>query len=267
MMANFIEDGKEEVSEEEVQDFSDSTETTNSVDIQEEVVQEEPVEDIPEKYRGKDLKEIIRMHSEAEKLIGRQGSEVGELRRIVDDFIKAQTLTKQQPQEDINEDDFFADPKAAVAKAIENHPKIRQAEVAAAEMERSKVLQNLQAKHPDFPNVVQDPGFQEWVRASKVRTELLIRADKQFDFDAADELLSTWKDRQVVAKQTVSAEKQARSNTIKTASTAVSGGSDEAPSKKIYRRSDIIKLMQNDPDRYDMMQDEIMSAYREGRVK
>ena len=261
-MAAFIEEGAEEAQTSEV--VVDPAELTSEVEAQ---GQEQMEEELPEKYRGKSAKDIAKMHMEAEKLIGRQGSEVGELRRIVDDFIKAQALTKQQPQEDINEDDFFADPKAAVAKAIENHPKIRQAEVAAAEMERSKVLQNLQAKHPDFPSVVQDPGFQEWVRASKVRTELLIRADKQFDFDAADELLSTWKDRQVVAKQTVSAEKQARSNTIKTASTAVSGGSDEAPSKKIYRRSDIIKLMQNDPDRYDMMQDEIMSAYREGRVK
>lgn len=34
----------------------------------------------------------------------------------------------------------------------------------------------------------------------------------------------------------------------------MSSGSDEAPSKKIYRRADIIKLMQTDPDKYDMMQ-------------
>ncbi|MFZ9069550.1 MAG: hypothetical protein ACO23R_19440, partial [bacterium] len=48
---------------------------------QEEVVQEapavetEPEEHLPEKYKGKDFKEIVRMHQEAEKLIGRQGSE------------------------------------------------------------------------------------------------------------------------------------------------------------------------------------------------
>jgi hypothetical protein len=47
----------------------------------------------------------------------------------------------------------------------------------------------------------------------------------------------------------------------------VSSGSDEAPSKKIYRRADIIKLMQTDPDKYDSMQPEIMAAYSEGRVR
>ncbi len=31
-------------------------------------------------------------------------------------------------------------------------------------------------------------------------------------------------------------------------------------------RSDIIKLMQSDPDKYDAMSQEIMAAYREGRV-
>jgi hypothetical protein len=263
MMAEFIEEGSNEVAAEEVQELDQPMQEVQ----QEEVVQQQEVDEIPEKYKGKDLKEIIRMHSEAEKLIGRQGSEVGELRKIVDDFIKAQTANNQQLQEDVNEDDFFADPKAAVAKAIENHPKVKQAEVAAVEMAKAKILQNLQAKHPDFLNVVQDNGFQDWIKASKVRSELFFRADKQFDFDAADELLSTWKDRQGVAKQTVSAEKQARSQAIKSASTAVSGGSDEAPSKKIYRRADIIRLMQTDPDKYDMMQPEIMAAYAEGRVR
>jgi predicted RNA-binding protein YlqC (UPF0109 family) len=236
-------------------------------EVQQEAQQEQvAVEEIPEKYQGKDFKEIVRMHQEAERLIGRQGSEVGELRKIVDNFIRSQA-TQQQPKEEINEDDFFADPKTAVAKAIENHPKIKQAELAALEMAKAKALQTLQTKHPDFGNVVVDPGFQNWVNASKVRAELFSRADKQYDVDAADELISTWKERQGSAKQTVSAEKQARSQAIKSATTAVTGGSDEAPSKKIYRRADIIKLMQSDPDRYDALQPEIMAAYREGRVK
>lgn len=259
-MAEFI----EEVNDQEEQNPLEAQQIEEG---QQEAQQEQvAVEEIPEKYQGKDFKEIVRMHQEAEKLIGRQGSEVGELRKIVDNFIRSQA-TQQQPKEDINEDDFFADPKTAVAKAIENHPKIKQAELAALEMAKAKALQTLQTKHPDFGNVVVDPGFQNWVGASKVRAELFSRADKQYDVDAADELISTWKERQGSAKQTVSAEKQARSQAIKSATTAVTGGSDEAPSKKIYRRADIIKLMQTDPDRYDALQPEIMAAYREGRVK
>jgi len=65
---------------------------TSSIDepIEDEEVQQEAQveEDVPEKYRGKTPKEIIAMHQEAEKLIGKQGGEVGELRKVVDDFIK-----------------------------------------------------------------------------------------------------------------------------------------------------------------------------------
>ena len=56
------------------------------VDNEEEVSQitEEPVEqetpqedDIPDKYKGKSTAEIVRMHQEAEKLLGKQSGEVG----------------------------------------------------------------------------------------------------------------------------------------------------------------------------------------------
>jgi len=135
------------------------------------------------------------------------------------------------------------------------------------EMQRAKALNALQTAHPDINNVVRDPAFQSWVASSKVRSELFIRADQHYDYDSANELLSLYKDRKGAVEQTVAAEKQARSQAVKAATTTVSSGSDEAPTKKIFRRADIIKLMQTNPDKYDMMQEEIMSAYREGRVR
>jgi DNA polymerase II large subunit len=57
---------------------------------QEPEYQQPPEEDIPEKYKGKSTAEIVRMHQEAEKLLGRQSSEVGELRGVVDQYIKTQ---------------------------------------------------------------------------------------------------------------------------------------------------------------------------------
>jgi predicted RNA-binding protein YlqC (UPF0109 family) len=261
MAAQFIEEG-----------VDDSTVQTDSLieDVQEEtqqeVVQQQEDDDIPEKYKGKDVKEIIRMHAEAEKLIGRQGSEVGELRKVVDEFIKAQTSTKQQTQVEDQEIDFFADPNQAVARAIENHPKIKQAEQVALQMRQAETVNLLKQNHPDYMQTVEDPAFQNWVASSKIRTRLFAEAHA-YDYDSADELLSTWKERQQVAKATVDAEKTDRQRQLKAASTVMAQGNDEAPSKKIYRRADIIRLMQTDPDRYDSMQDEIMSAYREGRVK
>jgi hypothetical protein len=265
MMAVIIEEGSEE-SQVPVVETEDTNEVAQEATVVEDV--QDDSEALPDKYKGKSAKEIAQMHMEAERLIGRQGSEVGELRRIVDDYIRAQAAAKQQLQTETSEEvDFFADPRKAVENAIENHPKIRQAEQLTLEMQRSKALNALQASHPDFQQVVADPSFQNWVAASKVRSELFVRANQHFDFDSANELLSLYKDRKGAVEQTVAAEKQARSQAVRAATTTVSSGSDEAPTKKIFRRADIIKLMQTNPDKYDMMQEEIMSAYREGRVR
>jgi hypothetical protein len=96
---------------------------------------------------------------------------------------------------------------------------------------------------------------------------LFVQADQQYDSDAADELFSLWKERKTVAQQTVNVEKQARKQSLKAANTGNARGSAEGSRKKVYRRADIIKLMKNDPDRYQALSEEIMAAYAEGRVK
>jgi hypothetical protein len=223
-------------------------------------------EDLPEKYKGKDLKEIIRMHQEAEKLIGRQGSEVGELRKVVDDFIRSQQ--KPEKVEEEPEVDFFEDPKKAVAKAIESNPAIQEARKSALELKKIQTLNRLEKDFPGFTSTVQDPDFAEWIKASPVRLRLYAAADADFDYDSAAELLNTW--TAIKGKESAKADnKQAveaiKKQTLKAAT--VDSGNTGVESKKIYRRADIIKLMQTDPDRYDAMQDEIMAAYRENRVR
>lgn len=225
---------------------------------------------IPDKYKGKDLKDIVQMHQEAEKLLGRQSSEVGELRKIVDDFVKAQLAKEEAHASTTNWDedvDFFDDPQKAVERAIANHPKIKEAETVSRQLKQSEVLAKLKAEHPDYQTIVQDQGFIDWVTKSKVRTELLKRADQQFDFDSADELLTSWKERQNIVTEAKQNEEKSRKQQMKAASTGNTKGSAEAPSRKVYRRADIIKLMQTDPDRYMQLAEEIRTAYAEGRVR
>ena len=81
------------------------------------------------------------------------------------------------------------------------------------------------------------------------------------------ELLSYWKERQKVVGQAVATAKEERKETRKKASTGSAKGSGESPSRKIYRRDDLVNLMKNDPDRYMAMSDEIMQAYAEKRVR
>jgi hypothetical protein len=115
--------------------------------------------------------------------------------------------------------------------------------------------------------ILGDPKFAEWIQASKIRTQLFVQADQQYDPEAADELFTLWKERQGVVNQTVNAEKAARKQQVQAASTGSARGNPDSNPRKIYRRADIIKLMKTDPDRYQAMSDEIMQAYAEGRVK
>ena len=235
------------------------------LEAEEQVTPSEP--EIPDKYQNKSAKELVQMHQEAEKLLGRQSSEVGELRKVVDNYIQAQLTTEPQQQEQVEEVDFFTDPEKAVAQAIQNHPKIKEAESVSQQYRMQTALSALKTNHPDMESILKDTKFAEWIQASKVRTKLFVAADKQYDYEAADELFNLWKERQQMIGQAANAEKQSRKQAVRTASTGNASGSSESSPKKIYRRADIIKLMKEDPHRYAALQDEIMRAYAEKRVK
>ena len=261
-MATLIDERQEddlEINEEEV---------VSQVTEEPQVEETSQEDDIPDKYKGKSTAEIVRMHQEAEKLLGRQSSEVGELRSVVDSYIQTQldtnTPATQEPEEDI---DFFSDPDKAVERAIKNHPSIKAAEAQTQQYKQQTAQSHLQQRHPDMQEILQDGKFVEWIKGSKIRTQLFAQADTQYDYEAADELFTTWKERQQVVGQTVANEKASRKTAVKNASAGNAKGSGEAASRKVYRRSDIIKLMQTDPDRYLSLSDEIMQAYQEGRVR
>jgi hypothetical protein len=234
--------------------------------VNQEIEQRQQVEDVPEKYRGKSVQDVIRMHEEAEKLISRQGQEVGDLRKLADDFLRSQlTQAKVSEPEKPKEIDFFENPQAAIQSAIEQNPKVRAAEQYAQQMQMEQARMRLNQRHPDAAGVVQDPDFQQWVRASAVRQRLFQQADA-FDADAADELLSTYKEIKTLKTQRVKEiDTSSREKAMKSASVDA-GGTGES-GQKMYRRADLIRLKMRDPSKYESMQDEIMAAYSEGRVK
>lgn len=228
---------------------------------------EETKSELPEKYRNKSLEEVVRMHQEAEKLIGKQAQEVGEIRKLSDELIKQNLGSKQQRvQEEEPEVDFFQDPQKAVQATIDKHPDVLAARQASMDFKRMQVQQKLSQEHPDFSQVVGDSEFQNWVKGSSVRLALYAKADSEFDYDSANELLSTFKQlRGVKAKQAEQTSDATRAKNMKAAQVDV-GGSGES-SKRVYRRADLIRLKMTDPVRYEALSDEIMQAYSEGRVR
>jgi len=256
-----------------VEEVNNDNEEAAEVQAVESRETEEPTndDDLPEKYRGKSATEIAQMHRELESRLGQQSQEVGELRKAFDDMVKTSIAAQQQPsapEPEEDDTDFFSDPKAAMQRQIDNHPALKQAQVVAAEMAKSQSLAALQTAHPDMKEIVTDQGFKDWVAKSKIRRELYSKADSGYDFDSANELISLYKERQGVVKQTAAMEKQAQKNEVKKASTGSARSNPEGTkARKTYRRRDIIELMNRDPKRYEALQPEIMKAYAEGRVK
>lgn len=260
----------DERQEEEVE-ATDQLDTQDTVETPQEEEQPQAPE-LPEKYQGKSVEDLVQMHQELEKFSGKQSTEVGELRQIVDNHIQTQLSTQQAPQQQQQQDDeddvdFFVDPKSAVQRAIDNHPKIKEAQQYTELAKKQSTLAQLQQQHPEMEAILQDTKFAEWIKGSKVRTQLFVQADQQYDYDAANELFSLWKERNQVVEQTAQAEKAARKSAVKSASTGNARGTSEGSRKKVYRRADIIKLMRTDPDRYQSLSDELLKAYSEGRVR
>jgi hypothetical protein len=230
---------------------------------------EQDTQKVPSKYKGKTLEEVVQMHQEAEKLIGRQAQEVGEVRKLADRLIennlsKQTQLPQAKPQQE--EVDFFEDPQKAIQRAVESHPDVQAAKATSMQFRAMQTQQQLAAKHPDFADVVRDGEFQEWVKASPIRLNMFALADSSYDFNSADELLSTFKQiRSVKAQQSQEAGQKVLNKNLRAASVDV-GGTGES-SQKVYRREDIRKLMMSDPDRYEALQPEIMAAYASGRVR
>ncbi len=263
----------------ELESFDNTTDDTQVSQITQEDQTQQVAEQpdtietaLPDKYKNKSVEDIVKMHQEAEKLIGRQAQEVSEVRKLADELLKRQLTPSTAPEIEQNapEVDFFENPQVAVKKAIENDPAVQEAKQMALELKRMKTAQQLASKHPDFGQIAQDAGFQDWVKGSKVRLGLYAKADAEFDFEAADELLSTYKElKQIKTSQESAAVqetgKQQKAQAMKAAAVDI-GGSGES-SKKVYRRADLIRLKMTDPNRYEALQPEIMAAYAEGRVK
>ena len=207
-------------------------ETDQFADIETEAPQpeEQPQEvELPNKFKGKSMEDIVSSYENLEKELGRKGQEIGELRKLTDGILQQQLTTSHSGTEVQEEEtDFFDDPDRAVNKAIESHPKFREFEEHQKVQAASATTQQLQNEHPDYLEVVGDPKFQEWVQANKVTK---------------------------------------RNQALKAGKGVSRTSSESTAGKKIYRRADLIRLRTQQPERYEALQDEILRAYADGRVK
>lgn len=236
-------------------------------------------DEIPEKFRGKQLKEILKSYEDMEKLVGRQGSELGELRRTHDEVIRSVLTQRGQgqhakPQNEAGTDDeteFFLNPKRAIEKAVEQHPLVQGLRQQQAKTVQERALGELTARHSDWKDIVQSPEFVAFVQTDPVYQMLMAQADRNFDVAAADHVLKQYKATRVAP--TPSATPAPGVEDMRRAAVAASkvpaGASAPAASKgkKVYSRSEVIRKMHSDPEWYAANADDILLAYSEGRMR
>jgi hypothetical protein len=227
----------------------------------------EPVAyELPEQYKGKSVQDMVQLIEESQRFNGKQSNEIGELRQMVDKVLQVQAKDAE-PVVELDTTDYFTDPQGAIDKAVAAHPSVKGAEDARQLMIQQAAKAALNAKHPDTDTVLSDPAFAAWVNKSVTRKRLLENAHTQYDADAADELISSFKEIKALKAATVSGEEAARKTTAKAAGTGNARGSNaNTGGKKKYRREDIIDLAVTNPSRYKAMAPEILLAYEEGRV-
>ena len=252
----------------ETNEEEDTLETLAIQDEEETVEEPEQEQELPQKFQGKSANEIAEAYENLEKELGRKGQEIGELRKLTDSFLQTQITHNKETTTDTEDLDFYDNPEEAVRTIIERHPKFREFTQQTQQQQASMTAQQLEKTHPDFKDVVTSPDFQEWIEGSKIRQRLFKEADA-YDYDSADELLTIWKERKMISKtKEVEAEKETtRKAALKTSKGVSRTSSESTAGKKIYRRADLIRLKQTDPNRYDTLSDEIFSAYQDGRVK
>ena len=240
-------------------------------EVQTEVTSQSESE-IPAKYAGKSMAEVIKMQQEAESLMSRQADELGQQRKLMQSLVDAQNkATETTPPEEpvAQEDNFFDDPVNAVNKAIENHPDVIKAREERMGNVQQHNLDSLDKAYPDWQETVKDSGFQKFIGDSNTRTEMFRKADTEYRSDLAIELFDWYSQTKMsgATQEAVAKEKSNIEKAMKQTSSETRSSGDSVGGKKVYRRADLINLQITDPNRYAALADEIQSAYAEGRVK
>ena len=182
--------------------------------------------------------------------LGEQGNEIGSLRSALESKIDEQDKA-------LLSESFDSDQIAAMERAMES--KLAPVQQQLAQAETQAAVGKLASKHPDYEQVVQDPGFQSWVQSSRLNTAAFDSAING-DIDTGIELLDTYKANHQTAPS---------GDVLNAALSTNRGSSGDAGIREggTISRQELQNLKINDPAGYRAKLPEIHKAYAEGRVR
>jgi len=242
-----------------------------------------PEHEVPEKYKGKSVDDVIDMHRNAESALGRSANELGQYKQLTDRLLELKRPSdlqkggadpadiEDEPLPDISSTDLIDNPTESISRVVEARltKDARKRQAKEDEDALTAAQADFATRHPDAGEIAQKEDFRKWVNESPTRLRAAREAYNK-DFQAGTDLLDEWK-----ASHTESADAEDISEVAlkeaKKASTVTTGASQtgDIPVGKTYRRLDLIRLKLEDPEAYEdeSFQQEIIKAYHEGRVK
>lgn len=225
--------------------------------------------DVLPRFKGKSAADISRAYAELESTMGRLTNELGDYRKLARDYLfndeQTNSQNKGKKAKELTDEDFLEKPSTAVSTMVKDEidPVLKRIERVDANLRMAEFNRS----NPDAKDIVTDPQFKEWVSASPYRTKLFKQADAM-DFDAANDLLAGY--REVKASQsnkdkldTKEADKKANLRKVG----SEKGASSSSGKKKVWSSAYLINLKITNPEKYNALQNEILEAYSEGRVK
>lgn len=265
---------------------------TNAPEVEETEVeaeagqQEEPEKPsfaLPKKLEGKTLEDIASMYVNLEKELGRQANEIGVYRDLVatlGDSKRKKDLAEADTEDstvEVTSDDLFENPNEAITKVIKGalEKELKPLKQTQAQAAKQRQIEQLVSDYPDLEQIGADPAFQAFVERSPYRLQDAQRWLETQDVDAARRLLTDWADvvqQKPEAKapaSEVATEKPPRGNVKAAKKAATESGGNASVGKKVLTKSDVMKMIQTDPDRYysDSFQQELALAIKEGRFR
>lgn len=230
--------------------------------------------EVPEKYQGKTVEQVIEMHQNAEQALGRSQNEVGSLRGLVTDLSAVQrpaSETVEQEPVNVSGEEILADPVDAVNRIVQ--PQLEAAE-ARRELDAADALFRtegaaLMARHGDIDAIVATTEFQQFASRTPSRQVDFNTAATGKGLDqvrAASRLLEDFEDFKAQAAPTT---EKAPTPTEQARAVATERGGTGAPisSKPQIFESDVIALINSDVMKYrsPSYQKELLDAIKEKR--
>jgi len=224
---------------------------------------------MPEKFTGKSAEEVAESYTELEKELGRKNNEVGELRKLTDQYLHQELSrsTSEDPKSKesstIEFDDLVDNTDEVLNKVVDQKLKAVNQRLEAAEATRK--AEKFLIENKDYGEISQSQEFYNWVNASPYRARQLMAAQVN-DYDAAEDLLQGYRETVTAKTEMAKQEEEAkRGNDLQNAGSETAGTG--ASSDQVYSRTKLMAMYINQPDKYEAMRAEIEQAYAEGRVK